>query len=101
MKNQIEKLAKQFKCGKSTASDILEKKDAYLKKYEECEKPDAMGLYSKSLSEELNKTVFAWFTRVRTLNLHVSGPILQAQAVKFAKQLGIDEFKGSNGWLEN
>ena len=97
----VRKLADQFQCGKSTVSDILKKQNAYLEQFEEIEKPNAKRLNKASFSEELNKAVYAWFTRVRTQNIPVSGPLLQAQAVIFAKQLGFDEFKGSNGWLEN
>ena len=29
-----------------------------------------------------------------------SGPLIQEQALKFAKDLGVDQLKASNGWLQ-
>jgi hypothetical protein len=37
---------------------------------------------------------------VTELTLVISGPLIQEQALKFAKDLGVDQFKASNGWLQ-
>ena len=31
----------------------------------------------------------------------VSGPLIQTQALKVARDLGLNEFKASNGWLQS
>jgi hypothetical protein len=33
--------------------------------------------------------------------INISGPLIQEQALKFAKNLGVDQFKASNGWLQS
>ncbi|GBN57906.1 hypothetical protein AVEN_272853-1 [Araneus ventricosus] len=37
---------------------------------------------------------------MRDKNVLISGPFIIEEALKFAKALGYDEFRGSNGWLE-
>ena len=41
----------------------------FLEQFEEIEKPNAKRLNKASFSEELNKAVYDWFTRVRTQNV--------------------------------
>ncbi|GBN46716.1 Tigger transposable element-derived protein 4, partial [Araneus ventricosus] len=37
---------------------------------------------------------------MRDKNFPISGPFIIEKALQFAKALGYDEFRGSNGWLE-
>ena len=37
----------------------------------------------------------------RAKNIPLSGPMLQEKAIVFALELGINNFKGSNGWLSH
>ena len=41
-----------------------------------------------------------WFTQAQTLNLPVSGPILQIKARELALAMGYSDFSSSTGWLE-
>ncbi|KAH3725723.1 hypothetical protein DPMN_051572 [Dreissena polymorpha] len=38
-------------------------------------------------------------SRLRLGMLFFSGPMIQEKAKKFAGELGLNDFKGSNGWL--
>ncbi|GBL72508.1 Tigger transposable element-derived protein 4 [Araneus ventricosus] len=38
---------------------------------------------------------------MRDKNVPISGPFIIEKALQFVKALGYDEFRGSNGWLEN
>ncbi|VDO79488.1 unnamed protein product [Soboliphyme baturini] len=49
--------------------------------------------------ETVEAKLEAWFQTTRSQNLPVSGPLVQAKAKQIARDLGIDDFKGSNGWL--
>ena len=40
-----------------------------------------------------------WFQCARSMNIPISGPLIQEKALEFATSLGINEFKASNGWL--
>jgi hypothetical protein len=37
---------------------------------------------------------------IRSQSLPVSGPMIQVKALEFVAELGITDFKASNGWLE-
>lgn len=63
---------------------------------------------------DLEAAVLAWFQQVRTQNVAVSGPLLkvtfdlisnltlfQQKAIELAEELGIEDFKASDHWLEN
>ncbi|XP_025205099.1 tigger transposable element-derived protein 6-like [Melanaphis sacchari] len=41
-----------------------------------------------------------WFCRARSYNLPVSGPLLQEKAREVANEVGLENFKASNGWLQ-
>ena len=58
------------------------------KKVRLCEYPD------------IEDALTTWFKAARAENIAISGPIIQAQAVKFAGALGHPEFKGTTGWLQ-
>ena len=54
----------------------------------------------KTANDELNTVLYEWFKDATARMLPVSGPLLQEKARELAAQLGLDDFKTSNGWLE-
>ena len=52
-------------------------------------------------NEEINVLVWEWFKDMTARKLPVSGPLLQEKALLFAKDLAVEDFKASNGWLES
>src|SRR5690349_2326020 len=55
----------------------------------------------KTENDEVNKRTWAWFQRLRSMNVPVSGPMIQTAALKFASVVGLTDFQASNGWLQN
>ncbi|XP_018427862.1 PREDICTED: tigger transposable element-derived protein 5 [Nanorana parkeri] len=51
--------------------------------------------------EEIDRAVYSWFLTLRQQGIPLSGPIIQAQAETFAKQIygGECSFKASHGWF--
>lgn len=49
--------------------------------------------------EDLDQAMLSWFNNQRQNNVPISGSIVKAKAKKFANQLGIIDFKSSEGWL--
>ena len=50
--------------------------------------------------EVLNKAVKKWFLILRSENVSVSGPMLRERALEFAKELNMEGFQASEGWLD-
>jgi len=50
---------------------------------------------------DVEECVVKWFKQCRDANVRIGGPILKEKAENFAKSLGHEQFKASNGWLEN
>ena len=50
--------------------------------------------------DALDKGINKWFMNAQERNVPVSGTLLKEKAVHFAKELQIDNFKGSNGWRD-
>ena len=49
--------------------------------------------------DQIDKAVFHWFVGKRSQKVPIDGIILKEKALKFAKTLGIKEFKASDCWL--
>lgn len=50
---------------------------------------------------ELDSRVFNWFAAARAHHVPVSGPTLRHAALKVAKDLALDAFVASSGWLDS
>lgn len=74
---QEEKLRQQFTTGKI---DFKRIREADLPDVEEC--------------------LVKWFKQCLEKNVSLGGPILKEKAEAFAKQLGYNDFRVSNGWLK-
>ena len=93
-------LAKSFNVGTSTVSDILKKKEEYLKQFVE-NAPDKRKRFNSGKFCDLNKLIYKWFVQARAKNVPLSGPIIQEKALNIAEELHISDFKASNGWLDS
>ena len=49
--------------------------------------------------EALDAAVFKWFFNMRIQNVPLSGGIIQEKASIYAKELNIENFRASDGWL--
>jgi len=47
----------------------------------------------------VDKALYKWFTKVREEGVPISGGILKEKESKYARELGIETFKASNGWF--
>ena len=50
--------------------------------------------------EEVNTAVHKWLLVMRSENIPISGTILKEKALEFAKELGVESFQASQGWLD-
>ena len=96
-------LAGIYGCGKTQVYQVLKNKAAIIESYE----ANATNNLRRSLQQsrkspyaEINDLLYLWFLVAVRKNIHPDGPTLCAQALEIAKRLQVDDFKGSNGWLE-
>ncbi|CAH0718342.1 unnamed protein product, partial [Brenthis ino] len=89
-------VGRRFELSQSTVATIWKNQKTILQAALE-------GNLSKKLRkpkfEDLDQAMLSWFNNQRQNNVPISGPIVKAKAEKFANQLGIIDFKASEGWL--
>jgi hypothetical protein len=95
-------LSMRFNVGKTQIQNIIKNKT----KYEHAFKKNDVSVDNKKMTyktgnEKVNELLWKWFCHARSQNYVISGPVLKAQALEFAKQEGNSTFKASNGWLES
>jgi centromere protein B len=91
-------IAKEFNIPPTTLHTILKNKD----KYEEGKGIDKLCKRAKKGEfNDVEQCVMKWLKQCRDKNVVISGPILQRKAQEFAKDLKHDNFRASNGWLQN
>lgn len=96
----VRKLSEVFKIGKTQAAEIVKKQDELLRDWHLNGNEQRIRQFQSGSGALINKAVIEWFSRIRSQNVPVSGPMIQAKALEFAAELGDSEFKASNGWLE-
>ena len=93
-----DELCTEFNVPKSTLYRIIQNKD---KIRSQC--AEGKGKLKRMRSAEypeLEKCLSTWIKQVRNKNIPISGPMIKEKAQEFASRLHIDNFCGSNGWLE-
>lgn len=91
------KLAEKFQCGKTQIQLILKNRDMIIEEYESNIAIDRKRVTNLNLMDE---KIYTWFCAAREKQIPMSGPILQEKANDVAKDVGLTDFKASNGWLE-
>ena len=66
------------------------------KAYEEGNSPKTQKLRISD-HDQLDRALYKWFVGERGQGIPVSGPIVKTKAAKYAEELGIHDFKGSDG----
>lgn len=92
-------IAIEFGISTSTLSIILKNMDDIMKRSKSC---DNWNIKRKRAAEfpDIEECLVKWFKQCRDSNVSIGGPIIQKKAEFFAKSLGHNDFKASNGWLE-
>ena len=88
-------VAKKFNIPATTLSTFLKKKDLILSEASKNIKRKKKGEFP-----ELDECVLKWLKECRSKHVPISGEVLKEKGAKFAKILGNDEFRCSNGWLD-
>ena len=92
-------LAAEFNISVGAVNNIIRKKWRYLEAFEQSPNSTYLKRQKKNGMDELNAAVQSWFETARNKQMPISGPLLQEKARHFARELGMEDFKASNGWL--
>jgi hypothetical protein len=92
--------SKKFKVSVGSISNIFNRREHYEKMWGENINKRRVKEKRPSRFDDLNSSVWEWFIHVRALGLPLSGPLIQGKAKEVARDMGIEDFKASNGWLE-
>ncbi|XP_072179839.1 uncharacterized protein [Diadema setosum] len=90
-----------YKCGKTQVQNILKDRETWIEEYAQNSPLDRKRKLRRTRNEEVNVRVYEWFKEAGNRMIPVNGPALQQKALEVAQELGIEGFKGSNGWLES
>ena len=96
-------LAEKFGCGKTQVNRILSNKESLLEQFESNVSSDCVLLRKSSRSSEfseVNESLYKCYSLATTRNIYPGGPQLCEKAKQIADQLGVDNFKASNGWFD-
>ena len=82
---------------------ILSKKESLVAQYESNVSKHSVPLskrYCPCEFAEINESLYKWYSLATTRNIYPDGPQLCEKARLIAEQLGVTNFKASNGWLD-
>lgn len=94
-------LSIQFGIGRSTVGDILKKRKRYEDQWKKNIYSKRCRISKSTHADAINEKMYLYFTQALIKKLPVNGPILQNKALEIARELGVEEFKASNGWLDS
>ena len=95
-------LATKFSCSKTQINTVLKNKDSIVEMYEANMSSTSVLSRKRSRPSEfsaVNEALYSWYLLATSRNIYPGGPQLCEKAKQIAEQLGVHEFKGSNGWL--
>ena len=84
----------------STVATIVRSKKEIISAYEAGLYKDKRKRMKQPSYPDVEKALAEWFKKVRSINVPVNGPLLAEKARYFAEQLGYENFKASNGFLD-
>jgi hypothetical protein len=99
-KFSVQEIMIWFKCDRTQVYNTLKQKDKLMNEW--LQGNGRMKRKAKvTNNEEINEAVWQWFTNARSKNIHISGPIVQSEALTVAKSLRNDQFKACTKWLDS
>ncbi|XP_066260445.1 tigger transposable element-derived protein 3-like [Euwallacea similis] len=96
----VRKLAEKFKIGKSQAAEILQKKEKFRKMWQSGDSLGQKLNRLKNVTQKIDKECLDWFSRIRSQNVPISGPLIKAKPKEIACKLKYEQFSAPNGWLD-
>ena len=93
------KVATKYKIPLNTLFTWVKSKEKISAALENVKSPKTMKRKGAGF-DTLDKAIYKWFINAREQNVPVSGTLLKKKAIRFARELQIEDFMGSDGWLD-
>ncbi|KRX19649.1 Tigger transposable element-derived protein 4 [Trichinella nelsoni] len=93
-------IARMMKIPSSTLNTILAKRKTLESACNDGNSSTRKRIQSGNFAE-LEEVLLKWFKQVRTSNVPVDGTVVRSKAAELAHMMGINDFKASNGWINN
>ena len=94
-------VAEEMGVGRTQIMNILKRKSEILDDFKNNMPSSRKRQRRATGNEDINQLCWDWFPEATGRRINIRRPLIQEQALKFAKDLGVDQFKASNGWLQS
>ena len=91
-------VAAKYNVPKNTLSTWVKNKEKLLDSLEKGTNVKQQKLRTSNF-ELVDKVVLNWFKNMRSQNIPLSAAMIQEKAIAFAKELNVENFQSSDGWL--
>ena len=93
-------VAAKYEVPQNTVSTWLKNKEKIVKAHEAGSSCPKAQKLKTSKHENLGQALFKWFLAARRQDVPINGPILKTKAVTYTKELGLHDFRGSEGFVD-
>ncbi|XP_066450464.1 zinc finger protein 282-like isoform X2 [Eleutherodactylus coqui] len=94
-------LAAQFGVSKAQIVQIIKRREELLSALQNNVSGDRIRRRRRTTNDKLNSAVWGWLLSIRDTDVTISGRIIREKALEIARDMGIRDFKASNGWLDS
>ncbi|XP_077148040.1 uncharacterized protein LOC143808830 isoform X2 [Ranitomeya variabilis] len=97
----IGSLASQFGVSRAQIFQIIKRRQELLDALQNNVSGDRIRRRRRTTNDKLNSAVWDWLLSIRDTDVTLSGRIIREKALQIAQDMGIQDFKASNGWLDS
>jgi hypothetical protein len=94
------KAAEAFRNSRTCVNNIKKRKIEYLEQIKH-ENGKLCSKVRKPNNGDISKATLNLVHKMRVLNAHIWGPVIQKAAHKFIKEFEVQDFQTSSGWLDS
>ncbi|KAM8953339.1 uncharacterized protein RCH25_044182 [Pelodytes ibericus] len=94
-------LATQFGVSRSQIIQIIRRRDELISALQNNVSGDRIRRRRRTTNDQVNAAVWEWLLSTQDSAITLSGRIIREKALQIASELGIQDFKASNGWLNS
>ncbi|XP_071999999.1 uncharacterized protein [Engystomops pustulosus] len=94
-------IAAQFGVSRAQIVQIVKRREELLDALQNNVSGDRIRRRRRTNNDKLNSAVWEWLLSARDTDITLSGRVIREKALQIARDMGIQDFKASNGWLDS